>query len=205
MSRSTSKQTSLSIVRVLIGVAALAVIGASGWFVYQQDRTQLSGATGNTNKITDYRTTTTPSTAPAVTYLEIKEWGIKLPLPKAASDAYYVVPAGISTNADGKPSSILLGLRSTDSSCGTVTPAEKDFNNALGAISRNLPADHDPVTGELYTTLYPNGAIIDGYYYGYTNALGKNKGCVSKATFQVVDSSLAAGAKGAMRGNTSTN
>lgn len=205
MSRSISEQTSLSVVQVLIGVAALAVISACGWFVYQYDRTQLSSATGNSDKITDHRTTTAPSTAPAVTYLEVKEWGVKLPLPKAASDAYYVVPAGISTNADGKPSSILLGLRSTDSNCGTVTSVEKDFNNALGAILRSLPTDHDPVTGELYTTLYPNGATIGGYYYGYTNALGKNKGCVSRATFQAIDSSFAAGAKGATRGNTSTN
>src|SRR5216683_7521847 len=48
--------------------------------------------------------------APTVSYLTVKEWGVKLPLSSTISDAYYVVPVGISPDADGQPSGILLGL-----------------------------------------------------------------------------------------------
>jgi hypothetical protein len=116
--------------------------------------------------------------------------GVKLPLSSEIKDAYYVIPANISKDPDGLPDTALLGIKSLDTSCGAVTPAEKDFNNALGAIAREIPTDHDPVTGETFTQLYPNGVTIGSYYYGYTNALGRNKTCAPQNTLQAIDAAF---------------
>lgn len=195
------RQAGFSIVEAVIAVVAVAVIGTAGFFVYQHNRTKATNAEQNNGQTSNQQTTTTPP-APTVTYLTIKEWGIKLPLSANIKDAYYVVDPGVSTNEDGKPSAIEFGLKSQDASCGPVTATNSGYTHAIGAIVRALPTDTDPVSGKLYTQLDPNGVTIGGYYYGYANASLTSKTCISAPGIQSIDSALANAVKAAVTSTT---
>ncbi len=140
-------------------------------------------------------TTTTPTQQTMMAYLTIKEWGVKMPLSAAIKDAYYVVPTGISLDADKRPSAILLGLTSRNSSCGTVAPDGSGYANSFGEIVRALPTDKDPVSDKLYTELLPGGTTIGNYYYGYSSNV-KSKTCVPQSTLESIDSAFVTAAKG---------
>src|SRR5579862_4514925 len=111
-----SRQEGFSVVEALVVVVAVVAIGLAGVLVYQHNRTKTTGATGGTQTTNQQTTTTTP--APTVSYLAVKEWGVQLPLSSAINDAYYTVPSGISSDPDGKPSGIYLGVTSLNTSCG---------------------------------------------------------------------------------------
>ena len=66
------------------------------------------------------------------------------------------------------------------------------YKNNLGAITRTLPTDKDPVSGKLFTELEPNGAIINGYYYGFADEGLKSRTCVPAVTVQALDAAFAA-------------
>jgi len=195
-----NNQSGFSIVEAVLIVAVIGVIGVGGWFVYQHNKPKATNAAPNTNQTTNQQTTTT-TPAPTVNYLDIKEWGVKLPLSDIIKDAYYVILADTSSNADGKPSDIQLGLTHLDASCGSITASSTSLSNSLGAIVRTLPTDTDPVSGKLYTQLEPNGTTINGYYYGYADASIKNKTCAPQATLQGIDAAFATAAKGIIPAN----
>lgn len=187
---------------ILLVVLVVAAVAVTGLVVYQRHKNTnaKNSAATNSSQSTGQQQSTT-STQPAQTtiqYLTIKEWGVKIPLSDTIKDAYYVVPIGISNNADGKPSAVDFGLTSLNSSCGTVTSDSTNFSHVLGSIVRALPTETDPVSGKLYTQLDPNGTTIGGYYYGYAGAELKNKTCASATTIQSVDSAFATAAKGAV-------
>src|SRR4051794_12533759 len=104
MSKAKQGQEGFGLLPVLLVVGMVGVLTAVGWIVYQRNKTQSSSAAPTTSQPVTQAPAPTPP-APTVTYLEIKEWGVKLPLPAAVKDAYYVVPVGTSDNADGLPSS----------------------------------------------------------------------------------------------------
>lgn len=196
------RQAGFSIIveAMIVSVAATVVVTA-GLFVYQHNRTKATDAAANSSQTTTQQAPTTLP-APTVTYLTIKEWGIKLPLSANIKDAYYVVDPGVSTNEDGKPSAIEFGLKSQDANCGPVTGTNSGYTHALGAIVRALPTDTDPVSGKLYTQLDPNGVTIGDYYYGYANASLTSKTCVSAPGIQSIDSALANAVKAATASTT---
>jgi pilin/secretion family protein with methylation motif len=196
MTRMKNKQAGFGIVEAVIAVLVMGVLAGAGWFVYQHNRTKVTNAAVGSQPTSQQTTTTTPP-APTVTYLAIKEWGIKLPLPNSIQDAYYVVDPGVSTDADGKPSAIEFGIAAQDIHCGAVTATNAGYTHALGAIVRALPTDTDPVSGKLYTQLDPIGVTIGGYYYGYANASLTSKTCLPAATIQAIDAALANAVKAA--------
>lgn len=205
MTRKENNQQGFSVVEALVVVAVVGLVGVAGWFVYQHNRAQVSNAAGGgapptTQKATN--NTTTP--APTTTYLTVKEWNVKLPLSSGATDAYYIVPVGVSLDADGAPSAILLGLNSLNSSCGVVGSTGQSSENQLGEIFRTLPTDRDPVSGETYPQLYPNGVTIGSYYYSYAGNT-KTKTCASASALQSADSAFAAATKAAVSTSTTTN
>ncbi len=181
----------------IVAIAVLAVVAAGtvGVMVYHSDKTAnkpISATTTNPSQPAP-KSTTSSTNQPAATatqYLDITQWGVELPLSSSISDAYYVVPTGISPNQDGKPSGVILGLTSLNNSCGTVTADAKGYSNNLGEIVRALPTDKDPVSGELYTTLDPDGTTIGGYYYAYTGGI-TSKTCASSSSLQSVSSAFA--------------
>lgn len=139
---------------------------------------------------------TTSSQTTATQYLDIKEWGVELPLTSNVSDAYYVVPQGISLDADGKPSGVYVTSASLTGSCGNISTGNtsRSIEKSVGEIVRVLPTATDPVTGKLYTQELPDGVTVDDYYYGYSSNLSNN-GCASTSTLQSIDSSFSAAVK----------
>src|SRR5689334_16624142 len=108
-----SKQAGFSIVEAVLIVAVIGIMGAAGWFVFQQNRTQSISAASNPNPSNNQRfIATTP--APTVTYLTIKEWSVKLPLSDSIKDTYYTFE-GSNQGTDGLPNTAWLGLTSLNS------------------------------------------------------------------------------------------
>lgn len=195
-----SRRAGFSIVEAVIVVVVIGILGTASWFVYQHNKTKPTGATGGTqttNQGSGHQPTSTPTPSPTVSYLTITEWGVKLPLPNSIKDAYYVVPDGISKDADGLPSGISLSVASLKSSCGTLNPGSNGQDNALAGIIRVLPTDTDPVSGKLYTNLYPGGPTINGYYYAFSD-LTPHRTCASQTALQAVGSAFTAAAKSAV-------
>src|SRR5258708_2447699 len=81
------KQAGFSIVEAIVVVAAIAIIGAAGWLVYQHNRTKLTGATANGTPSTTQNSTTSPTAAT----LDIKEWGVHIGLNSTTASLYYII------------------------------------------------------------------------------------------------------------------
>jgi hypothetical protein len=207
MGRTRNKQAGFNIVELLVIIVAVGVIGVGGWFVYQHNRTEPTGAVGGTqtNNQNNSQQTTTTTPGATVGYLEIKEWGVKMPLTSAISSAKYVVSTSFSNDPDGLPSGVWLGLTSlSDASCN---PANNNMGNGTGAIGDILRVPQnatDPVSGQPYSQKYPNGVTLNGYYYGYQSWMNDNS-CTQKSTAQAADSAFASAAKGIVATSTTTN
>ena len=185
-------QRGFSLPLALVAVAAIAVLGVSGWLVYKHQT--------HTTKppVADSATTTSPSTTKsessptaqpaqtATTYLDITQWGVRLPLSSAIQNAYYVVPIGMATDSDGEPSGVFVSAHALDSACGTLTSDAKGSLNRVGEIVRVQPSQTDPVTRELYTQEYPNGLTINGWYYGFSGASPESSCGNASATPSIV-------------------
>jgi hypothetical protein len=194
MSRRSSNQSGFGLVELSIIMVAVVVIGFGGFLAYQREhKNTATDIATNSAHISPKQITT--NSARATKYLVIKEWNVEVPLSPTISDAYYVVPIGISNDPDGLPSGVSLGLSSLNSSCGTVTSAVQDNGNSLAELVRVAPTATDPGTGELYTTELPNGAVINGYYYGYADATLKDKTCAPTATLQAINMAFTAAVK----------
>ena len=164
-------------------LVVLAFISGLSWHIYHER----NDAAKNTAQ--QKSTSSTKITQPVTQYLTMKEWGVKIPLSSTISDAYYVVPTGISPDADGLPSGVIFGLKLLNSSCGTVSADPTGYNNDVGSIVRALPTDSDPVSGKTYTQLYPNGVTINGYYYGYSSGTTTKK-CANTTTLRSINSAF---------------
>jgi hypothetical protein len=207
MESGKKSQSGFSIVEAVLIVAAIGIIGAAGWFVYQHNRVKVTDAAANPNQLNSHQTpATTVPAVPTVTYLDIKEWGLKLPLSDKIKDAYYVASVS-SKGTDGLPNSMLLGLTSFDASSCTADGSNHGQSSAIGAIFRALPTETDPVTGQLLTQEYPNGTTMGSYYYGYesfTNSSGRT--CkASGTTLQPIDAAFANAAKKITSASAATN
>lgn len=179
-------QPGFNIVEIVLIVIVVGLLATVGWLVYQNNRTKISDAAGSGNQSNSQ---SSQSQKPTVTYLNVKEWGVKLPLSDGIKDAYYAVPTGISLNADGLPSGIIVGVRSLDAVCGFVSAKSTDFNNAFAEIVRALPNEKDPVSGKSYMELLPNGITINGYYYGYSR-MTDSKTCAPRDKLDSIDSGV---------------
>lgn len=184
-----NKEAGFNIVELLVIVIAVGVIGVGGWFVYQHNRPQATNAAANPYQATNQQTYTTP--APTASYLTINEWGVRLPLSDAIKDAYYI-PGISSKGTDGLPNQMWIGLKSLDASGCAATN-----NSGLAMVFRALPTETDPVSGELVTQKYPNGATIGNHYYGYENFIANiASSCkVPQAALQSADAALTGAAK----------
>lgn len=193
MKKIKKHQRGFGIIEIIILLVVVGVLALTGWWVYQNNRTKVSDAAKGTSQSANNPSITT-NPGPAVTYLEIKEWGVRLPLGEGIKDAYYVVPRGISLDADGLPSGIIMGMHSLDASCGVVTSESPGFNNSFAEIVRALPDEKDPVSGRLYKELLPSGVTINGYYYGYSK-MTQDKACASLGKLNSIDTAMMGAAK----------
>lgn len=194
MGRMKHINSGVGIVELLVIIAALGVIGAGGWFVYQHNRTKPVDAAINSQPSQQTATaTTTPITAAT---LDIKEWGVRLPLSNPIKDAYYVV-------ATNSTDTMWLGLKSLDSAgCAADLGNTQGASAVIAAIIRVLPTDKDPVKGILYTQLYP-GRTIDGHYYAYM--AHPNNQCVSTTSHASVDAAFEVAAENIVSATAAAN
>ena len=87
-------QRGFSIVEGAPIVVAVAVIGAVGWWAYQHNRPKVSDAKDSNGSQATKEPPVEKDSKPAVAYLKVKEWGVKLPLSEEVKDAYYVADVG---------------------------------------------------------------------------------------------------------------
>jgi hypothetical protein len=180
---------------LLIVLVVVAVLGVSGFLVYQRHNkpssTKNNAATSTTQTSTQPNNTTTTQTQTTTTqYLTITQWGVKIPLSSEINDAYYTPSVGSSVGADKQPNTMLVGLKSLDSSGCTATNT-----TAIALIFRALPTETDSATGKLLTQEYPNGVTLGNYFYAYQN-LNSTSCKASASTIQSVDSAFTTAVKG---------
>lgn len=195
MGRQGNRQRGFSVGMILIAVLVVGLIGASGYLIYQHHKSAAKTTADTHSSQTSGQQRNTTNTQPqqtATTYLDIKEWGVKMPLSSSINDAYYTTK-GSNVGSDGLPNTAWLGLASLNSSGCNVSNGPSGTAMPIGSIIRVLPTDTDPVTGELYTQQDPNGITIGGYYYAYTPS--KNSTCASATTLQTVNSAFTSAIK----------
>lgn len=179
------------LVVVLFVILVLAVAG-TGTYLYYHQNYQAKGVTTSSSaspKTSGNGSTPGPgSTGAKQSYLTIKEWGVKIPLSGAISDAYYVVSVS-SQDSDGQPTTMWLSLTSLISKGCDAALANRGQDTQLGGIIRATPADTDPVSGKTYMSIYPDGVMIGGYYYVYMSWT-KDKTCASQSQLQAIDSAF---------------
>jgi len=200
-------QSGFSTVEIVLVVIVAAVIIAAGSFVayryhHKNVSTKSSAATGSSQTATQPQSTTTTQTQqPAAQYLDIKEWGVKMPLSATIKTAYYDVGKGSSYSPGGLPSTMWLGLASLSGASCNPSNNDSGQRGALGALLRVSPTDTDPVSGQLLTQKYPNGQTVNGWYYAYQSWAANNP-CASSATLQPIDSAFATAIKSAVTATT---
>lgn len=186
------------VVEVLLAVLAVVLLSGAGWYVYTNS---IDSKDSTDSKASDSKSSsqTKSEEAKETKYLSIKEWGIKLPLSEEITDAYYVVST--SSNTDGKPDTVWLGLKSLDASGCSAAQANAGGDYPIGAIIKSAPDEKDPVSGESATQVNPDGVTINGQYYAYHSGIqgSSTNRCVSKnsiANAEAIDSALKAAGKG---------
>jgi hypothetical protein len=190
--RRREHQSGFGTTMILLAVLVVAVLAITGLVVYQHHKpssTKSSAATNQTQTTTQPQNTTTTQPSQTTTqYLTITEWGVKMPLSSAISDAYYAVDSSHRPDANG-PTDMLLGFKSLDSSgCAVAT------HNAPILLFRASPTEIDPVSGKPVSQEGP-GVTIGNYFYGYS--LLKSGGtCNNETTFQTLDSAMTTAVKG---------
>lgn len=196
MEGSRNKQTGFSIVETVVVVAVIVVLGAAGWAVYQRTKQSATktDAASNPNQSTQQTTTTPP--APTVTYLDIQEWGIKLPLSDAIKDAYYV-PSSQNRAADGTPLAMFIGLKSLDAAgCNAHTANTPGGTiTTLATIIRIAPTDVDHVSGVEYVNEWPSATI--GQYAYALHDVTSFRTCASSDTLKSIGAALSNATKSA--------
>lgn len=194
--RHQEHQSGFGAIEILLVVLVVTVLVGIGLVLYRQHHPAVvTKAARSTQAITQLQHSAASQTQPTATYLTIKEWAVRLPLSVPIHDAYYVVGKGSSDGPGGIPTTIWLGLASfKGSSCN---PANNDIGErgALGAILRLSPTESDPVSHQLLTAEYPNGATIGGHYYAY-QSWAKDNPCASLDTLKPIDAAFAVAARG---------
>jgi hypothetical protein len=126
-------------------------------------------------------------------YLTIKEFGVRMPLSAAISDAYYAVSTS-SFDTEGNPNSIWLGLKSLDTKGCPAKAADNGNGYPLGSIIKAGTTEIDPISGSLYNVVEPNGTTIGDTYYAYHSGTANQK-CASAATLKKIDAAFKTAAK----------
>lgn len=191
MTGTNKQQAGFSIIEIVTTVVVVGLIVGAGWFAYQHNRPQAGNATPDNNQPIDKPNSAKPG--PTVAYLEVKEWGVKIPLSEEIKDAYYI-SGGSSEGLDSPPNKIWLGIKSKKGANCDPGNNERGQRGALGAIIRVLPTTTDPITGELLIEAYPEGTMLGDYYYMY-QSWEKDNPCGSESTLQKTDSAFAAAAE----------
>lgn len=187
------KEVGFSIVEAVIAVAAIGVIGLTGWFVYQHNRTKPGFAAAGaqtTNQGQQQATTQTPAT----TVVKVPELGIQITVPDDLKDLTYQIQTNKLQNGSTATTAYFstTSLTAIDNNCaGVNTPL-----GTLGRVDGQYPSD-DPTAALDYGTLikqFPTFYISEGVPNGSCSTNQNALAAVSKdkGDFQTAVSSVAA-------------
>lgn len=179
MSEHRENQNGFAVLQAVLVLVSIGIIGFTGWFVWHtKQNSDKTFSEANRASILRAETTKKNLVATQHTYLDIKEWGVKLALSTTVADSYYVV----STNSEtgGQPNTMWLGLKSLDRLGCAAVQANSGGEYPVGSITKSLPDATNPVSGELLTKVNPNGVTLNGYYYAYHSELSSSTGCMTK-------------------------
>ena len=96
------------ILLIVLVIAALAVTGVVVYRYHKLNIGKNSAATSSSQSTGQQQGTTTTQSAQVTTpYLDVKEWGIKIPLSDSIKGAYYTT-AGSNKGSDGLPNTAWL-------------------------------------------------------------------------------------------------
>jgi hypothetical protein len=200
MAIKSNKTLGFTLIEASLAIVTVFILAGLSFAVYQHNKTQTTNAAPNTSQINNGGATTKPA-APTVTYLTVKEWGVKLPLDNTVKDAYYVIDPSSWKNPDGLPSTAFLGVKSLSSTSCNPTNNTEGKKGAIGAILRVPSGQADLVTGQPIAQEYPNGITVNGYYYTYQSWTSNNP-CASQNTLQPYDSAFATNTKSTAQAST---
>jgi hypothetical protein len=125
--------------------------------------------------------------------MKIKEWGVELPLKDNIKDVYYTFQ-GSNQNADGKPNTAWLGIKSLDKNgCNILANGPTKEATPFGSIVRVPLKEVDPITGKLYTEQYPDGTVVGENYYAYKS--WANNKCTTPEKLKSIDTDFKLSAK----------
>jgi len=192
MQGTNNKQAGFSIVEIVLTVVAVGMVVGAGWFAYQHNKPKAGNAAPDTNQSTNNPDIGQPK--PTVAYLEVKEWGVKIPLSESIKDAYYVVGKGSSEGPGRPPTRLWLGLKSRGGTNCNPDNNNRGKTGAIGGILRFPPTETDPISGELLVEEFPAGTLLGDYYYTYQSWTTRNP-CDSESTLEEVDSAFYTAAK----------
>ncbi len=202
MQQNSLRQTGFGTIETVIACLVVVVLAAAGWFAYQHNRPRVSNAASDTGATPIHQPATTKP-QPTVKYMEIKEWGVKLPLSDQIKDAYYI-DGGSSEGLGTPPTRLWLGIKSKSEAKCNPDNNNNGKRGALGALLRFPPDETDAVTGQPLTEEYPDGTTIGNYYYTY-QSWKKDNPCAPEEILLSVDTALAAAARMIITSPTTTN
>jgi prepilin-type N-terminal cleavage/methylation domain-containing protein len=191
-------QKGFSVVEILIVIVVIGLLGAVGWLVYDRQSSKTSekpSTQTSAQQNTETKKQETPKEAakvPEQQYLEVKEWGVKLPLTDEISDlSYEVTSKGLNLHDQNQPVIKFFTKRLKDAKgiC-SANNFPITLNRGVASdvpITGDGPAPED-ITANTYSYLYdkgelkPDGGRIHigliklGEYY-YTDALYPGSAC----------------------------
>lgn len=199
MKRSRNDQLGFGVVGIILIILAMGLVGGTLWYVFEQNRPKTSDAVSNETQDQNKNNNLTKEGKPeaTVSYLEIKEWGVKLPLGESIKDAFYV-SAGPSGGPGTMPVRMWLAIEALDGDKCDPNNNNRGGRGAIGAILRFPPDERDGITGELLVNMLPNGTEIGEYYYAYQSGARENP-CATEVELKPFDLAFAHGARNITR------
>lgn len=189
-----STQKGFSAVEAVLIIVIVGIIGFAGWFVWNSQKQtnetldntgKASNAVITTEKATD-ATGDSSTTQGAVKYVDINEWGVKIPLAENIKAVSYTYD----TSKSIFPGAAIIVTAITDSSgnqfkpyVSTTTNGESDQSVDAICITYGLGRSTNSSETNLTTgSLYDQVAHIGSYYYYNVNASGAACGQSTAAT-----------------------
>ena len=154
MSMLMAKNKGFGIVGVVLIIAGLAIAGFVGWRVYESYAKDANSKNSNSQSNTNGSRST-------ATYLDIKEFGVKIKLSDSIKDATYYYDSEYATKYPTTPYISISTKSLADNSNGTCSASASI--SPLGMIQR-FSSDQDGLGNKLVpnnTTIFK----IRGYYY----------------------------------------